>query len=62
MDISNYYKAIAGGIVTAITAEVARFGFHPKQASITWATGLVTAIISYVVGHLVVYLSPANKP
>lgn len=61
MDLSTVSKAIAGGIVAAFVALGARYGFQPSGETITAAGVVVTALVSYVVGHVVVYLSPANK-
>lgn len=61
MNLSSMSKAIAGGIVSALVAEAARFGFHPKAATVSAVSVIVTAVVAYVAGHVVVYLSPANK-
>lgn len=58
---STMSKAIAGGIVSLVVGLLARYGFQPDAASITAAGVIVTAIISYVVGHIAVYLAPRNK-
>lgn len=58
---STVSKAIAGGIVGLIIAEAARFGFQPNAAAASALSVLVTALVGYVVGHLVVYFAPANK-
>ena len=60
-DFTTFSKAIAGGIVTALVALLARYGFHP-QADVLTATGVVmTAVVSYIVGHVIVFLAPKNK-
>lgn len=62
MDLSAINKAIAGGITAAIVAVLARYGFQPHTDTITALGVIITALVGYVVGHIVVYLSPANKP
>lgn len=54
-------KAIAGAIVSAIVGLVARFGFSPDEDAVQALEVLVTALISAVVGYLVVYWAPKNK-
>lgn len=61
-DVAPISKAIAGGIVTAIVAEAARYGFQAAPEVVTAVGVILTAGVGYVVGHLVVYLAPANKP
>lgn len=61
MDLSQFSKAIAGGVITALVAEAARFGFHPRATTISAVSVIVTAIVSYVIGHVAVYFAPANK-
>lgn len=53
--VTEYDKAIAGGIATAVVALLARFGFHASPEQITAIGVLVTAVVGYVVGHLAVY-------
>lgn len=60
-DLSPISKAIAGGLVTALVAEAARYGFHPQATTVTALGVLVTALISYAVGHVGVFLAPKNK-
>lgn len=60
MNLSSYAKAISGGLTTAIVSELARFGFHPKGASVSAAGVIVTAVVGYVLGHVVVWFTP-NK-
>jgi hypothetical protein len=57
MNLTTFDKAIAGGIVSAIAAELARFGFHPQATTITAAGVIVTGVVSYVVGHVAVYFA-----
>lgn len=61
MNLSSMSKAIAGGVVTAVVAELARFGWHPNGAVVTAGGVIITAVVGYVLGHVVVFLSPANK-
>lgn len=61
MDLSVVSKAIAGGLVAALVGVLARYGFHPNTETVTAGGVIVTALISYVVGHVVVYLAPKNK-
>lgn len=59
--LSTMNKAIAGGIITAVVGELARFGFQPKGNSLTVLSAIVTALVSYAIGHLVVFFAPKNK-
>jgi hypothetical protein len=61
MDLSPLYKAIAGGAVTAVVAELAHFGFQPNASTVTALGVIVTAVVGYVIGHVVVYFAPRNK-
>jgi len=59
--LQSISKAIAGGIVTTLIGLAARYGFHPTNEVITASGVVVTALVSYVAGHLVVYFAPRNK-
>lgn len=59
--LSSVSKAIAGGIVAAIVALLARYGFQPDPATVTALGVIVTAAVGYVLGHLAVYFAPKNK-
>jgi len=61
MNLSAISKAIAGGLVGLIVAEAARYGFHAGAEVITALGVIVTGVVGYVVGHVAVYLAPANK-
>lgn len=61
-DLATISKAIAGGLVAALVGLAARYGFHPHAETITAVGIIVTALVSYVAGHVVVYLAPKNKP
>jgi sugar phosphate permease len=60
-DIQTIAKAIAGGIVSALVAEAARFGFHPQDTTVTAAGVIITAAVAYIMGHVAVYFAK-NKP
>lgn len=60
-DIPAISKAIAGGLIAVVVGEAARFGFHPQPETITALSVIVTAVASYVVGHVAVYWAPKNK-
>jgi hypothetical protein len=61
MDLQSISKAIAGGLVGAVLTVLAHYGFQPSGATVTALGVVVTAVVGYVVGHIVVYLAPANK-
>lgn len=61
MDLSPFSKAIAGGIVSSLVAVLSHYGFQPHAETVTALGVLVSAVVGYALGHLVVYLSPANK-
>ena len=60
MDFSSVSKAIAGGLVGAGLSVLAHFGFQPHGTTITAISVVVTAVVGYVVGHVVVFLAPQN--
>lgn len=61
MDLSTISKAIAGGLVGLLVALGARYGFQPSAPTVTALGVVVTAVVGYVVGHLVVFFAPKNK-
>lgn len=61
MELSTISKAIAGGIVAVLVGEAARYGFQPSGEVISAAGVIVTALVSYVAGHVAVYFAPRNK-
>ncbi len=61
MDLAAFSKAIAGGIAGVILSEAARYGFKSDPATVTAVGVVLTAIVGYVVGHVVVYFAPKNK-
>lgn len=61
-DLQTISKAIAGGVVGLIVALAARYGFHPNAPTVSALGVLVTGLVGYIAGHIVVYLAPANKP
>lgn len=62
MNLSTVNKAIAGGIVSAIVAVAAHYGWQPQAETVTALGVIVTAAVGYVVGHVAVYVAPKNKP
>lgn len=54
-------KAIAAGLTSAIVALVAHYGINPNPDTISALGVLLTALVGYVAGHLLVFLAPANK-
>lgn len=60
-DLQSISKAIAGGLVAAIVALAARYGFHANGETITALGVVVTAVVGYAIGHIVVFFSPPNK-
>jgi hypothetical protein len=61
MDLSTISKAIAGGVVSALVALGARYGFHASGETVTALGIVVTALVGYGLGHVVVYFAPRNK-
>lgn len=61
-DFSSISKAIAAGLVGAVVAVLARYGFHPQAETVTALGVVVTALVGYGVSHLVVYFAPKNTP
>lgn len=60
MNPSTISKAIAGGLTAAGVAEAARYGWHPDGQTVTALGVIVTAVVGYVIGHVVVFLAPKN--
>lgn len=60
-DLSEISKAVAGGLVTALIALLARYGFQPSAVTVNAVGVIFTALISYAIGHIAVYFAPANK-
>lgn len=60
-DISAFYKAVGGGVAGLLIAEAARFGFNPDAPTKDALALVVTALVGYIVGHVIVYFSPKNK-
>lgn len=58
---STISKAIAGGLVTALVALAARYGFNLTPDTAHFLDELVTALVAYVVGHAAVFWAPKNK-
>lgn len=61
MNLSNISKAIAGGLVGIIVAEAAHFGWQPDGPTLDALSVIITGIVGYAVGHVVVYFAPRNK-
>lgn len=62
MNLGSISKAIAGGLVGAGVAEAARYGFQVDAPTATALSVILTGVIGYVVGHLLVFLAPKNTP
>lgn len=62
MDLAPISKAVAGGLVSAVAALLARYGFHPGVETVNALHVIVTAVVGYALGHVVVFFAPANKP
>lgn len=60
-DLAAVSKAIAGGLIAIVVGELARFGFQPSGEVITATGVIVTALVSYIAGHIAVYIAPKNK-
>lgn len=60
--LSEISKAIAGGVVGLIVALAARYGFQADAQTASALSVVVTGLVGYLVGHVAVYLAPANKP
>ncbi len=60
-DLSSISKAIAGGVAGLILAEGARYGLQTSQPTKDALSVVLTALVGYAVGHLVVYFAPKNK-
>jgi hypothetical protein len=61
-NLESISKAIAGGIAGLLIAELSRYGFHPQPVVVDALGVVMTAIVGYVAGHVVVWAAPANKP
>ena len=62
MDLASISKAIAGGLVGLVIAEGAHFGFQPDAPTKSALAVVVTALVGYLLGHLVVFFAPKNTP
>ena len=61
LDLSTISKAIAGGLVTLVVGYLAKYGVHITPVINDSLNTLIFALVFYAVGHLVVYIAPANK-
>lgn len=59
--MNQFSKAIAGGLATLIVALAARYGFNASPDTLNWIGMVLFAVVSYGVGHVVVFFAPANK-
>lgn len=60
-DPTTISKAIAGGLVGAVVALGARYGWHPDGQTVTALGIIVTSLIGYIIGHISVFVAPNNK-
>ncbi len=60
-DLAPISKAIAGGIIAALVALAAKYGFSITPAYTDTLGVLLTGGVAYIVGHLFVYFAPANR-
>lgn len=61
MNVTNQDKAIVAGLVAAVGAVVARFGWQPNGEAVNLLNVVLTALVPYAVAHVAVYLK-LNKP
>lgn len=55
--MTEFNKAIIGGLTAAILAEAARYGFHTSSEDITALGVILTAVVPYVTTHALVYFT-----
>lgn len=60
MDLSQISKAVAGGIAAVLVAYFAKHGVNLSPIVTDAGNTLLLVVVSYVVGHLVVFLAPKN--
>lgn len=58
---TSFNKAVAAGITTAIVALVARYGWQLNPVTISAVGVIVTAVIGYAVGHILVFIAHLTK-
>lgn len=62
MEVSRVSKAIAGAVVAVIVAALAKYNIT-LGAEVAGALGvLIDAVAAAVIGYLVVYIAPKNRP
>lgn len=61
MNSSTVSKAIAGGLVTLVVSWLARYGVTLSPLVHDTVAAVALALVTYIAGHIVVYLSPKNK-
>lgn len=62
MDLGTISKAIAGGLVTLVVSWLAHYGLTLSPVVNDAVASIALALVTYLAGHLVVYLAPKNKP
>lgn len=60
MNLTTFDKAIVAGLTSAIVALVARFGFQPDSTTTSAIGVILTAVVPYVIAHVLVYFK-SNK-
>lgn len=60
-DPATISKAIAGGLVVLVVGFLAKYGFTLSPLYHDFLGAVSYSLVFYLVGHVVVYLSPANK-
>lgn len=59
--MSPVSKAIAGGLVTLVVSFVSRYGWTLSPVVHDALSSISLAVVSYLVGHIVVYFAPKNS-
>lgn len=60
VDWSQISKALAGALAGAIVALLARYGMSVSAGATDALDVLLTALVGAAIGHMAVYLAPAN--
>lgn len=61
MELSKVSKAIAGALVTMLTAYLVKHGVTLEPVVINAISTLAEALVTALVGYLAVYFAPKNK-
>lgn len=61
MNLTSFDKAIVAGLVSSICALLARYGWQPNGDAVNVLNVALTAGVSYLTAHILVYLK-GNKP